>query len=161
MIAVSDAGPLHYLILLGHVDVLGAIFEQVLVPSTVLTELQHPDTPEIIKDWFQSTPAWISVERDPVPALFDMSANLHAGEIQAIYLAHHRKASAVLLDDFDARRAAEHQGLRVIGTLRLLAEGSLAGMLSLPEAFARLKQTNFRASERLYAALLAETEAGR
>jgi predicted nucleic acid-binding protein len=137
------------------------MFERVLIPSTVLTELQHPDTPEIVKDWFQLMPPWISVERGPIPAPFEMPANLHAGEIQAIYLAHHRKASAVLLDDFDARRAAEHHGLRVIGTLRLLAEGSLAGMLSLPEAFARLKHTNFRASERLYAALLAETEARR
>ena len=161
MIAVSDASPLHYLILLGHVDVLGALFERVLVPGAVLTELQHPDAASLVKDWFLSMPPWISVEHGPVLDFFNVPVNLHARETQAMYLAHHRQASVVLLDDFDACQAAEQNGLKAVGTLRLLAEGSFAGMLSLPEAFARLKQTNFRASERLYATLLAETAARR
>ena len=59
------------------------------------------------------------------------------------------------------RRAAERQGLKVVGTLRLLAEGSRAGLLSLPAAFEQLKRTNFRASERLYISLLAEMEVRR
>ena len=58
-------------------------------------------------------------------------------------------------------RFAEQNGLKAVGTLRLLAEGAFARMFSLPEAFARLKHTNFRASERLYAAPRAETEARR
>jgi predicted nucleic acid-binding protein len=161
VIAVSNASPLHYLILLGHAEVLPAVFNQVLIPSVVLSELQHAETPALVRDWSLAMPGWISVQSDPFPPLLDLPANLHAGETQAIQLAHHRKVPVVLLDDFDARRAAERQGLVVAGTLRLLAEGSLAGLLSLPEAFGRLRQTNFRASERLYAALLAEVEARR
>ncbi len=160
MIAVSNASPLHHLILLGHAEVLPALFEHVLVPLAV-NELQHPDTPTLVRDWFLSAPEWISVHHDTLPASLDLPASLHAGEAQAIQLAHNRKVSIVLLDDFDARRAAKRQGLIVAGTLRLLAEGSLGGLLSLPAAFGNLKQTNFRASERLYAALLAETEASR
>ena len=149
------------MILLGHADVLAAIFEHVLIPATVEKELQHPDTPALVKDWFQSRRAWLSIHRDPVPALLDLPRNLHAGEAQAIQLAHYRQVPLVLLDDFEARRAAERHGLGVAGTLRLLAEGARAGLLSLSEAFGQLKQTNFRASERLYATLLAEVETRR
>ncbi len=161
MTAVSNASPLHYLILLGHTETLAAIFTRVLIPSLVLHELQHPDTPPLVKDWFQSMPAWVSVEELPVATRVDLPPHLHGGETEAIQLACHRKAPIVLLDDLDARRAAERQGLVVVGMLRLLAEGSLAGLLSLPDAFERLKRTNFRASERLYATLLAEIEARR
>ena len=104
MIAVSDASPLHYLILLGHADSLPAIFKQVPIPPAVLCELQHPDAPVRVRDWLLTLPEWISLQ-----------------------LAHHRQVPVVLLDDFDARRAAERRQLIVAGTLRLLAEGSLAG----------------------------------
>jgi predicted nucleic acid-binding protein len=103
----------------------------------------------------------MSAHHELTPSLSGLPQHLHAGEVQAIQLACHRQIPLVLLDDFEARRAAERQGLKVVGTLRILAEGSLAGLLSLSEAFEKLKQTNFRASERLYASLLAEVESRR
>lgn len=39
MIVVADSGPLHYLILLGHVDLLRRFYGQVLVPEAVAHEL--------------------------------------------------------------------------------------------------------------------------
>lgn len=103
----------------------------------------------------------MSVYLDPIPNSLKLSRRLHVGETHTIQLAHQLQISMVLLDDFDARCEAERQGLKAVGTLRLLAEGSRAGLLSLPDAFERLKQTNFRASERLYASLLAEIGARR
>lgn len=35
MIVVADAGPLHYLVLIGAVDVLPTLYSRVLVPETV------------------------------------------------------------------------------------------------------------------------------
>ncbi|MGH9609366.1 MAG: DUF3368 domain-containing protein [Bryobacteraceae bacterium] len=156
MIAVSDASPLNYLILLGYASVLADLFEHVWIPEAVLYELQHPDAPQPVRSWFRSTPSWLSVRHEPFPSYLDLPANLHTGETAAIQLAHYGKFQVVLLDDRDARCAAECHGLAVVGTLRLLAEASFAGLLSLSEAFGRLKQTNFRASERLYATLLKE-----
>lgn len=156
MIAVSDASPLHYLILLGYSSVLPDIFEHVWIPTAVLHELQHQDAPQPVRSWFRSLPSWISIRNESFPTLLELPANLHAGETAAIQLAHYGKFEVVLVDDLDARRAAERAGLVAVGTLRLLAEASHAGFLSLSQAFERLKQTNFRASERLYAALLEE-----
>jgi len=39
MIVVADSGPLHYLILLGHVDLLQRFYGEVLVPAPVAGEL--------------------------------------------------------------------------------------------------------------------------
>lgn len=79
-------------------------FSRVLVPSAVMDELSHPHTPTLVKDWFLSTPAWLSVEQQAEPALLKLPANLHRVSRK---LAASRKASVVLLDDFDARRAAQ------------------------------------------------------
>jgi predicted nucleic acid-binding protein len=37
---VADAGPLNGLAIAGHVEILGALFEKVLIPQAVLEELQ-------------------------------------------------------------------------------------------------------------------------
>ena len=45
VIAVADASPLHYLILIGHIDLLPTLFSRILVPPAVLNELRHPQAP--------------------------------------------------------------------------------------------------------------------
>ena len=41
MIVVADAGPLHYLILIGAVDVLGPLYNRVVLPEAVAQELRY------------------------------------------------------------------------------------------------------------------------
>ena len=38
-LVIADTGPINYLILIGHIDILPALFEQVILPSTVKDEL--------------------------------------------------------------------------------------------------------------------------
>ena len=45
MIVVADAGPIQYLVRLGAVDVLAALYQRVLVPQSVAQELQQNKTP--------------------------------------------------------------------------------------------------------------------
>ncbi len=42
MIVVADTTPLHYLVLIGAVDVLEPLFTRVLVPRAVVEELERP-----------------------------------------------------------------------------------------------------------------------
>ena len=45
MLVIADNTPLRYLILLGYVDILPALYGHVIIPHAVLIELQHPHTP--------------------------------------------------------------------------------------------------------------------
>src|SRR5580658_8798674 len=51
MIVVADTSPLNYLVLLGHIDILAKIYAEVLVPQTVLDELQDSDAPAGVRAW--------------------------------------------------------------------------------------------------------------
>ena len=61
MIVVSNTTPLNYLILIGSVDILHTLFDQVCVPPAVMTELQHSHTPGAVRAWVQASPSWLLV----------------------------------------------------------------------------------------------------
>ncbi len=46
-VVISDASPLHYLILIGHAEVLPSLYTEVLIPEAVAKELQHHASPEV------------------------------------------------------------------------------------------------------------------
>lgn len=154
MRAVSDAGPLHYLVLIGEVGVLPKLLGDVLIPPEVRDELDRPRTPAPVRAWIASPPAWLSIQSAPVgdPAL----ALLDPGERAAIALASSVGADVVLMDDRAGVAAARAQGLRAVGTLGLLQRGARRGLLDLPTAFERLVATNFHVRQNLLDMLLAE-----
>ena len=40
-LVVADTGPINYLILIGEIDILPKLFDQIVIPSSVLAELQQ------------------------------------------------------------------------------------------------------------------------
>jgi predicted nucleic acid-binding protein len=74
---------------------------------------------------------------------------LDAGEAEAIAIALEHSANLVLLDERKGRHAARQRGLAVSGTLGVIALGALRGLVNMPDALARLRRTNFRASPKL------------
>jgi predicted nucleic acid-binding protein len=60
VIVLSDTSPINYLVLIGHIDVLPAVFGQVIIPGAVFTELQHARTPAAVRQWIAQAPTPIS-----------------------------------------------------------------------------------------------------
>lgn len=50
MIVVADSGPLHYLILLEHTELLQRLYGQVLVPEPVAKELSAARAPAAVRE---------------------------------------------------------------------------------------------------------------
>lgn len=145
MIVVSDTTPLNYLILIESAHVLPALFGQVYAPPAVIQELAHPRSPEPVRRWGDSPPAWLTVQG---PTHIDPSLNLGPGETEAIALAQELKADWVLLDERKGSREAEGRGLRVAGTLGVLEEAGARGLLDYMTARDRLvNETNFYVNE--------------
>jgi predicted nucleic acid-binding protein len=153
VIVVADASPLRYLILIEHTHVLPALYGAVIAPPAVIAELARERTPQIVKHWLSEKPDWLHVQA-PQQTVGSTRLDLGEGERDAIELAVELAADALLVDDRDARREAQRLGVPVVGTLRILADGSEHGFADLRVAFARLRQTNFRASEHLLNQLL-------
>ena len=111
MIVVADAGPLHYLVLIGAVDVLAPLYTRVLVPETVAAELQDAHTPATVRAWIAQPPHWCEIRPDPPsnPAL----SFLDVGEHAAITLALSVNADRLLIDEQAGRAEAERRHLLV------------------------------------------------
>jgi predicted nucleic acid-binding protein len=153
MIAVADASPLCYLVLIDEIDLLRQCFSQVLVPRAVIAELLHDDAPAAVRAWASDPPAWICSMESPLLATTGME-KLQAGEQAAILLAESTKADVILLDEKAARRVACVRGLRVTGLLGVLGEAATRGLVELAPAIDRLRTTSFRASPALLKATL-------
>jgi predicted nucleic acid-binding protein len=64
-----------------------------------------------------------------------------------------------LIDDADGREAAERHALNATGTLGILENAAIHGLIDLPGALARLQATTFRAKAELFQELLARDAA--
>jgi len=79
MITVSNTTPLRYLIEIEKVHILETLFGQVFIPEKVAEELQRPKTPQKVKDWMQSLPAWFEVKQANL-SIFTPQKKIHDGE---------------------------------------------------------------------------------
>jgi predicted nucleic acid-binding protein len=149
MIVVADSGPLHYLILLQHIELLRRFYGQVLVPGPVASELSAAGAPAVVRDWITKPPTWVDVRPVPSEAVSMISDDLDLGERAAIALAETVHADLLLIDEAAGRAEAKRRHLRVTGTLGVLRAGAEHGLVNVPELLERLKATSFYLDETL------------
>jgi len=151
VIVVSDTSVLCYLAILDLADILKRRFKRVRIPREVVTEATSPLAPAPLQALLRSLPDWLIVELAPpldLPAL----DRLDRGEAAAIRLAIHQGADFVLMDEKLGRCVANQAGLRVAGTLGLIADAAERGWLDFDGAIKRLlSETNFRVSTKVVA----------
>jgi predicted nucleic acid-binding protein len=157
-IVVADTTPIYYLVLIGHAEILPALFEKVSIPLVVRDEMTRPLTPAVVREWIQSPPAWLELHPTVNHRPFDKALEkLDDGEREALVLAESLRADLLLLDDRQGMQVAREKGFRTIGTLRVLHLAALRGLLNLSDAFDRIKNTNFRYRREIMDHLLNES----
>ena len=149
MIVVADSGPLHYLILLEHIELLRRFYGQVLVPEPVASELSAAGAPAIVREWITKPPTWVDVRPVPPDAVSMIADDLDLGERAAIALAETMHADLLLIDEAAGRAEAKRRHLRVTGTLGVLRSGAEQGLVNVPDLLERLKATSFYLDETL------------
>jgi predicted nucleic acid-binding protein len=154
-LVIADTSPINYLLLIGHIDILPALFEKVILPAAVWEELKHPKAPAAVRNWVGSPPSWVEVR--PGTGRHDASLEtLDDGEEAAILLALELHADLLLMDDEEGVAAARDKGLEVTGTLGVLSRAAQRNFLDLGDAFERIKRTNFRFPQEVMDRFLAE-----
>ena len=117
-----------------------------------MAELPHPTTPNLVRDWAKSSPAWLKVvspsSRLPSTTL------LGDGEADALSLAKELGIPDVLIDERRGRKIAQREGLNPLPTLAIIELAAARGLLELRLTLEKLQQTNIRIpQERIEAAL--------
>ena len=127
MIVVADSGPLHYLILLNHADLLHHFYGDVVVPEAVAAELSTPSAPSAVRDWMSRAPSWLRVVAVESSTVQAVTEDLDLGERAAIALAGALHADLLLIDEAAGRAEAKRRSLRVTGTLGVLRSAAERG----------------------------------
>ena len=134
---IADTGPINYLVLIGHIDLLPRIYDRIAVPL----ELSNPLAPFEVRRWIDSSPAWLEIhDTSDLPQV----VGLDDGEAAAIALAEFLHADLLLLDERNGVRAAKKRGLPVTGTLGVLDLAADRGLINFVNAASALEQTTFR-----------------
>jgi predicted nucleic acid-binding protein len=142
MIVVADTTPLNYLVIIGHIELLPALYQSVLIPQEVHRELQRPGTPPAVRAWASGLPPWCEVRvlsSSPDPTL----SELDPGEREAIQLALEAGLDTLLIDESEGRREALRRQLQVTGTVAILEKAAQRGLTDFGAALERLEQTNY------------------
>lgn len=150
-VVVSDTSPINYLVLIGHIEVLPAIFGQVLVPIAVYEELQRDGAPPDVRSWVSKLPAWVDIRK---PVLVDLSLDLGQGEMEAIALVQEIGADLLLIDERKGSQVARDRHLKTAGTLAVLDRADALGLLDFEQAVNKLLRTNFRAPHTLVSTMV-------
>jgi predicted nucleic acid-binding protein len=157
-VVVADTSPLNYLILIEAIDLLPRLYGRIIIPAEVLNELIDDGAPRRVSEWAMKLPEWVEVRSAPLSNDPGLSF-LDQGERCAILLAQSEAEVLLLIDEAAGRLEASRRGIPNTGTVGILRAASIARLVDLPSALARLVATNFRISRQLLDGLIAEDEA--
>lgn len=155
MKAVSNTTPLRYLIAIGHDYLLERLFEKISVPAAVRDELTDARSPDKVRHYFLSLPAWYEVRTVREVKLDTFPVSLHRGEREAIVLAETLRPDVLLIDDQAGRTIALGRSIPISETLGVIERADTLGLVEdFPSLLAQLRTSGFFISETLEQLLL-------
>ncbi|MCB0531520.1 MAG: DUF3368 domain-containing protein [Lewinellaceae bacterium] len=127
MVIVSDTSPISSLLKIGRLQILPAIYGQVIIPKQVADELQV-----LQKQGYDLVPVfeadWLVVQTpSPAPLLDKLRQEIDPGEAEAIALAIEIGADLLIIDEKSGRAIALREGIAITGLLGVLLEAKRCG----------------------------------
>ena len=136
---ISDASCLILFDKIGELELLHKLYGTIITTEEVAMEFGNP------------LPSWLEIKQ-PVNKNYQsiIEASLDRGEASAIALAIEYEECLLIIDDLKGRKFAYKLRIAIIGTLGIILDAKLAGIIpSVNQLLIKIKQTNFRLTERL------------
>lgn len=134
---ISDTSCLIILTNIGELDLLHKTYGQIITTIEVATEYG-----QILPEWVEIKSATDKFRQKILEMQIDK------GEASAIALALEIPNSTIIIDDYKARKVAEHLGLSITGTIGVIIKAKHKGIITSVIPFLKkIKSTNFRISE--------------
>ena len=108
-------------------------------------------TSEVAEEFGQELPFWFKIEQ-PQNKNYQIliEASIGKGEASAIALAIELDDCLLIIDDLKGRKFAQQLGLKITGTIGVIIEAKLAGIISsVKPVILKIKATNFRITKQL------------
>jgi predicted nucleic acid-binding protein len=140
LLAITDSGPLIALAGVQCLDLLPQLYRRVAAPRAVIEEIlagAHLSP----RHNFLHQISWLEQLEAPVP-LDALAIVLGRGEAEAIVLARQHPGALLLLDDRQARRAAEALGLAATGSAGVLVRAKREGLIAAVRPFLMSMRSN-------------------
>lgn len=130
VIVVCNTSPIIALAGARQLELLRAVYTQIVVPDAVFEEITVAGAGEPGAREVAEAP-WIKRQTvGNTPLVTALRLELDAGEAETIALAIECNANLILLDERIGRRAAQRLGLAVVGTLGVLIAAKDQGLLA-------------------------------
>ena len=136
---VVNATPLIALAIIGQLELLQQMFEEVIVPTSVFEEVtvkgvNRPGADRVAgADWIRV------LSSSSQPGIEPLVLGLDEGEVEVLLLAQEIEPDWVVIDERQARRVAKALNLPVKGTLGILLAAVMADLLLKDDALDGLK----------------------
>ena len=141
---ISDTSCLILLNKIGELEILHRLFGTIII------------TPEVLEEFGQSLPDWFEVQQ-PKDKNYQSAIEeiVDKGEASAIALAIELNDCLLIIDDLKGRKFAQQLGLIIIGTIGVVVDAKLAGIInSVKPILAKIKTTDFRITAQLESIIL-------
>jgi len=156
VIVVSDTSALSNLAIVEHLWLLEVIYQTVLIPDAVASELaaaSNPAISAILKlDWIKTR----AITQSQLANQLQQERGLDAGEANAIALALELQADDLLIDERLGRQEAVRLGLSIIGILGVLLVAKQRSLIPQVQSVmdSLIEEAGFRISPQLYQRVL-------
>lgn len=152
---ICDTSPLFYLHRLRHLSLLQNLYQHILVPEAVVTELhagyeQGEDVPDLAQY------DWIEIHRVHTEDALPLMIDLGAGEAQVLALTLQTPDSLAIMDDRYAREFARQRNIRLTGTAGVLLRAKHEGYVpAVKPLLDELRRLGFHLSKVVQCSILA------
>jgi hypothetical protein len=156
MIVVSDTSAISNLLVVGQLELIQRIYQQVVIPPAVDQEVRALQHFGIDLTAYTSA-TWLSVQAPTDSSLVaQLKEKLDEGEAEAIALALQLKADRLLIDERLGRLVAVQYGLNIAGILGILKTAKVLELVSTvkPILEALVQQAGFWIDQSLYEQVL-------
>jgi predicted nucleic acid-binding protein len=155
MKVVCNSGPLITLSKLSKINLLKELYGTIIIPEKVRYEIVIQGRGAAGAEEVANA-SWINVQTVKNKLAVELlRERLDAGESEAIVLAMESKADLLLMDEARGRRISEGRGIKLIGTLGLLAVAKKRGLITqIKPLLEQLITVGFYMSSDLYQAML-------
>lgn len=143
---ISNTSCLIVLSKIGELDLLRKLYGEITTSTEVVSEFAHP-----LPDWVKVN----SITDRYSQQILELQ--LDKGEASVIALAIETPKSTIILDDYKARVIAEKLGLKITGTIGIIINAKLRGIIpSIKPYLEKIRATDFRLTTEIESQALKE-----